>query len=55
MRRTDLQDTPEWVHKLLIKRLQQMTLQEKCALLNARIEEMRQMRRHTEHLRKEKP
>jgi hypothetical protein len=54
MQRTDLMDTSNWAHRALVKRLREMTPQEKARLLDARIEEMRQMRKHTEALRVQK-
>jgi len=51
MRRTDLQDTSEAAHRILVKRLQEMSIEKKVELLNARIEEMREMRKRTAHLR----
>ncbi|CAN5394018.1 hypothetical protein BH11ARM1_BH11ARM1_16490 [soil metagenome] len=51
MQRTDLQDTSEAAHQILVKRLREMTIEKKVELLNARIEEMPEMRKRTTHLR----
>jgi hypothetical protein len=50
--RTDLQDTSDWAHRALTARLQELSPLEKGKMLDARIEEMRQVRKFTEHLRK---
>ena len=45
MRRTDLQDTSLWAHRMMIERLRRMTPEEKFRVMFDRIEASRQMQR----------
>ncbi len=45
MRRTDLQDTSLWAHRMMIERLRKMTPEERLRRTDEMIVEMRAMRR----------
>ncbi|MBC8063903.1 MAG: hypothetical protein H7Y17_03675 [Chlorobia bacterium] len=54
MKRTDLQDTSEAAHRMMLRLLRLRSPEQKVKMLDERMEEGRVMRRFTEHLRSKK-